>query len=150
MFAAVLEVAWRQEYPSGMRAARVADIACERNPELIRPHLLRIVREVPGLRDMSVKRVFMHILVRHSWVDDEEAMGGLVDALIRWLIDDNQAIAVKAYSMMILENVVAILPDLSGEITAVLEEAIPGWESAALQTTGRKMLKRLNRKGGRL
>jgi hypothetical protein len=126
-----------------MRAARVADLCCERNPELIRPYLVKLVNDLPGLKDMAVKRVFMHILVRHSWVDDEEAMGKLVDTLIKWLKDDSQAVAIKAYAMVILENIVKILPDLEGEIIVVLEETIPFWDSSALQRAGHKVVKRL-------
>jgi hypothetical protein len=140
LFAAVMDIAWQQRPQLGMRAARVADLACELNPDLVRPHLLRLVREVPELRDMGVKRVFMHILTRHSWVDDEDAMGGLVDALIRWLSDEAQSIAVKYYAMMILSNITNVLPELRIEISAVLEEVIPHWESAALQRAGRRTM----------
>jgi hypothetical protein len=148
LFREVMELAYQQKSPWSMRAARVADLACERNPELIRPYLTDMVRNLPGLKDMSVKRVFMHILIRHSWVDDDEAMGKLVDVLFKWLVDDTQAIAIKAYAMDILENISAVLPDLKIEMIAVLEEAIPFWESSALQHAGKKTLKQL-RKGRR-
>lgn len=142
-------MAYQQKSPLSMRAARVADLACERNPELIRPYLVEMVINLPDLRDMSVKRVFMHILIRHSWVEDDEAMGKLVDVLFKWLVDDAQAVSIKAYAMVILENISAVLPDLKVEMIAVLEEAIPFWDSAALQHGGRKVLKEL-RKGNRM
>jgi len=145
MFLRALDLAYEQKSPLCMRAARVADLCCERNPELIRPHLVKMVKELPGLRDMAVKRTFMHILIRHSWVEDEEAMGKLVDTLFKWLMDDHQAIAVKAYAMAILGNISEILPDLKGEFVLVLEETFPLWDSAALQSAGKKMLKRLRK-----
>ncbi len=143
LFARLMEIAWLQKPQLSMRAARVADIACEHNPDLVRPHLLAIVKGLPDLREMAVKRVFMHILTRHSWVDDEEAMGCLVDALLRWLMDDAQSIAVKNYSLMILENIAALLPDLKVEIAAIVEESIPFWDSGAMQSAGRRTLRRL-------
>lgn len=145
LFKELLDLAYRQESPLSMRAARVADLCCERNPELIRPYLVALVRNLPDLKDMSVKRIFMHILIRHSWVEDEEAMGKLVDILFRWLMDDKQAIAIKAYAMMILENISGVLPDLKGELIAVLEESIPFWDSCALQSGGIRLVKRLRK-----
>ena len=149
LFSEVLDLAYQAESPLCMRAARVADLCCERNPELIRPHLVRMVRNLPGLKDMAVKRVFMHILVRHSWIEDEEAMGILVDTLFKWLVDDSQAISVKAYALMILENIAGILPDLKFEMIAVLEEILPVWDSPGLQNLGRKQLKRLRKRNAR-
>jgi len=145
MFKELLDLAYRQEPPLCMRAARVADLCCERHPELIRPYLVKIVNDLPGLQDMAVKRVFMHILVRHSWVEDEEAMGKLVDILFKWLMDDTQAVAIKAYAMIILENISKVLPDLKGEMLAVLEETIPLWDSYALQSGGVRLVKRLRK-----
>jgi hypothetical protein len=145
MFRKVLDLAYEQKSPVSMRAARVADLGCEHHPELIRPYLVRMVKDLPGLTDMSVKRVFMHILIRHSWVEDEEAMGKLVDTLFKWLMDDNQAVAVKAYSMVILENITKMLPDLKGELILVLEEAAPLWESQALQYGARKLVRKLRK-----
>lgn len=143
LFREVLDLAYQQNPPLCMRAARLADLCCERHPELIRPYLIKMVNDLPGLKDMAVKRVFMHILTRHSWVEDEEAMGKLVDTLFKWLIDDTQAIAIKAYAMAILENISKVLPDLKGEMIVVLEESIPFWDSCALQSGGLRLVKRL-------
>lgn len=145
LFGELLELAYQQKSPLCMRAARVADACCERYPDLIRPHLLNMVRNIPRLKDMAVKRVFMHILIRHSWVEDDEAMGKLVDTLFKWLKDDTQAIAIQAYAMVILEKITVVLPDLKGELILVLEEAIPFWRSGALQREGHKLLKRLKK-----
>ena len=145
LFRQVIDLAYQQKSPLSMRAARVADLACQRNPDLIRPYLVDMVKNLPGLTDMSVKRVFMHILIRHSWVEDDEAMGKLVIVLFKWLKDDAQSIAVKAYAMDILEKISAVVPELKIEMIAVLEEVIPFWKSAALQYTGRKTLKQLRK-----
>jgi hypothetical protein len=145
LFKELMDLAYQQKPPLCMRAARVADLCCERNPNLIRPYLTDLVKNLPGLKDTSVKRTFMHILIRHSWVEDEEAMGKLVDTLFRWLMDDAQAIAIKAYSMVILENITKVLPDLKMELILVLEEVIPFWDSSALQRAGLKQLNRLQK-----
>ncbi|MCX6226155.1 MAG: hypothetical protein NTV01_15625 [Bacteroidia bacterium] len=149
LFKEVLDLAYQEKSPLCMRAARVADLCCERNPELIRPYLVTMVKDLPGLKDMAVKRVFMHILIRHSWVEDDVAMGKLVDTLFKWLSDDTQAVAIKAYAMAILENITKLLPDLKGEMIVVLEEAIPLWGSYALQGGGIRMLKRLRKRNAR-
>jgi hypothetical protein len=145
LFAELMALAWQQKPPLCMRAARVADLCCQRHPELVRPWLVKMILELPALKDMAVKRVFLHILIRHSWVEDEVAMGKLVDTLFKWLHDDIQAVAVKAYAMEILLNITRVEPDLKIEMAAVLEEAIPCWDSAALRSCGRRFLKRLGK-----
>ena len=145
LFRELLDLAYQQKSPLCMRAARVADLCCERNPELIGPYLVDMVKNLPVLKDMAVKRVFMHILIRHSWVEDEEAMGKLVDTLLKWLMDDNQAVAIKAYAMMILQNIAEVVTDLKGELIVVVEETIPFWNSLALQNAGRRMVKKLRK-----
>ncbi|HBB92629.1 MAG: hypothetical protein A2X22_12255 [Bacteroidetes bacterium GWF2_49_14] len=141
----VFDLSLLQKKQVSMRAARVFDLCCERNPGFVRPWLKKIVRELPKLKDNSVKRIFLHILVRHPWVDDEVGMGRLIDTLFRWLSDDAQPIAVKAYSLSILENLSTLYPEFRNELILTLEESIPFWESAALQSHGRKMLKKLTR-----
>jgi len=145
-FKELIDIAYQAKSPLCMRAARVADACCERNPELIRPYLAKMMKDLSGIRDMAVKRVFMHILIRHSMVDDEEAMGMLVDTLFRWMQDDSQAISVRAYSLVILENVAKQYPELKSELAAVLEETLPYWDSTGLQTLGKKTIKRLTHK----
>ncbi|MDD4645311.1 MAG: hypothetical protein PHY99_04915 [Bacteroidales bacterium] len=144
-FKELINMAYQAKSPLCMRAARVADACCERNPELIRPYLAKMMKDLSGIKDMAVKRVFMHILTRHSWVDDEEAMGMLVDTLFRWMQDDSQAISVRAYSLVILENIAKQYPELKSELTAVLKETLPYWDSTGLQTLGTKTIKRLTR-----
>ncbi len=139
----VFDLALLQKKQVSPRAARVFDLCCERNPGFVRPYLKKIVRELPKLKDHSVKRIFLHILIRHPWVDDEAGMGRLIDTLFRWLADDAQPIAVKAYSLAILENLSTLYPEFRNELILTLEESIPFWESTALQTLGRKMMKKL-------
>jgi hypothetical protein len=145
LFRQVFDLAMAQKPKTSMRAARVVDLGCERNPELIRPYLRTVAGALPKLHDDSVKRIFLHILMRHPWVEDERIMGRLVDTLFRWLADQNQAIAIKAYSMAILEKLTILIPDLKNELILVLEESIPNWTSMALQVQGRKMMRKLRR-----
>lgn len=145
LFKQVFDLTMAQKPKTSMRAARVVDLCCERNSDLIRPYLKKVVRELPKLHDDSVKRIFLHILMRHPWVEDENAMGKLVDTLFKWLADEHQAIAIKAYSVAILEKLVVLIPDLKNELILVLEENILNWNSMALQVQGRKMLRKLRK-----
>jgi len=145
LFTRLYDLAMQQKRQVSMRAARVMDFACERHPELIRPFLKKIIRDLPGLKDDSVKRVFMHILIRHSWVEEERLMGRLVDTLFRWLQDEAQPIAIKAYSMAILENITLLHPDLKNELVLVIEEALPYWKSSGLQVQGNRTIRNIRK-----
>jgi len=145
LFAQVMELALEQKSQVSMRAARVADLACEKHPDLVRPHLRKIVRVLPKVTDTSVRRIFLHILLRHPWVEDDIGMGRLVDTLFKWLADDSQPTAVKAYSLYLLEELIVLLPELKNELIVTLEDCVPGWHTAALRSCGRKSLKRLRK-----
>jgi len=143
LFAQVMELALEQKSQVSMRAARVADLSCEKYPELVRPHLKKIVRVLPKLKNTSVRRIFLHILLRHPWVEDDIGMGRLVDTLFRWLADDTQPTAVKAYSLYLLEELLVLIPELRNELVATLEEVVPNWHTAALRSLGRKSIRKL-------
>lgn len=145
LFTRLYDLSMQQKRQVSMRAARVMDFACERHPELIRPFLKKIIRDLPGLKDDSVKRIFMHILIRHSWVEEERLMGRMVDTLFRWLQDEAQPIAIKAYAMVILENITLLHPDLKNELALVIEEALPYWTSAGLQVQGKRTIRNLRK-----
>lgn len=142
-FGALMELSLKQKRMYSMRAARVADFCCERNPELIRPWLGQIVAVLPDLKDESVKRIFLHILLRHPWVEDEEAMGRLIDTLFRWIPDERQPTAVRAYAMYFLEHVCMLYPDLRNELMLTIREGMTEWTEGALISAGRRTLKRL-------
>jgi hypothetical protein len=145
LFGQVMELALLQKKQVSMRAARVADLACEKHPELIRPHLVTIVRVLPKVTDTSVRRVFLHILLRHPWVEDDEGMGRLVDTLFKWLAEDSQPTAVKAYSLYLLEELIVLIPELKNELIVTLEDCVHSWNTAALRSCGRHSLKRLRK-----
>ena len=145
LFEAVLALALDQKKQVSMRAARVADLACEKHPDLVRPHLTKIVRVLPKVTDTSVRRIFLHILLRHPWVEDDEGMGRLVDTLFRWLADDVQPTAVKAYSLYLLEELTMLMPELRNELLVTLQECVPNWHTAALRNLGRKSIRKLSK-----
>ncbi|MFH0760650.1 MAG: hypothetical protein V2A67_04010 [Bacteroidota bacterium] len=145
LFNQLYDLSMQQKRQVSMRAARVMDFACERHPELIRPYLKKIIRDLPGLKDDAVKRIFMHILIRHPWVEDERLMGRLVNTLFKWLQDEAQPIAIKAYSMVILENISVLHTDLKNELALVIEEALPYWESAGLQVQGNRVIRKIRK-----
>ena len=143
LFTRVLGLALQQKRQVGMRAARVADLACLQHPELVRPHLTGIARVLPVLTDHSVRRIMLHILIRHPWVEDDEVMGRLVDTLLKWIQDERQDVAIRSYSMDIMLKICVMEPELGREMALILEESMPGWGSETLKRQGRGVLKKL-------
>jgi hypothetical protein len=143
LFTRVLDLALKQKRQVSMRAARVADLACLQHPQLVRPHLVGIARALPGLTDHSVRRIMLHILIRHPWVEEDEVMGRLVDTLLKWIQDERQDVAIRSYSMDIMLKICVIEPELGHELALILQETMPDWGSETLRRQGRGILKKL-------
>ncbi|MFO7616846.1 MAG: hypothetical protein R6V75_06315 [Bacteroidales bacterium] len=98
------------------------------------------------LTDHLVRRILLHILIRHPWVEDDEVMGRLVDTLLKWIQDERQDVAIRSYSMDIMLKICIIEPGLGNELALVLEETMPGWGTETLKRQGRGVLKKLIRR----
>ena len=143
LFDQVLDLALELKPRISMRAARVADLDCLKHPELIRPRLAEIAGLLPDITDHSVRRILLHILIRHPWVEDEDAMGRLVETLLTWLQDERQDLAARSYSINMMEKICEVEPMLGRELALVLQESLPGWNSVTLRKQGQKVLTRL-------
>lgn len=74
----------------------------------------------------------------------EEIEGKAYDYGINILIDPNEGIAVKAYVLQILQNIVIKYPELKQELIELVKDKMP-FESPAFKSRGKKLLNLLNK-----
>ncbi len=143
-FDEIMELVYRDAYPVSMRAAWVAFLAFEKNPQLINPHLQKINHRLPLFKVDGVKRSALKILYEQMHLLDEEDFGLLADTAFTWAQSPKQAIAVRAFSIDILVKTAERYPEIIPELQALLETILPDG-SAGLKNKCQKLLKKLKR-----
>ncbi|MEQ9425713.1 MAG: hypothetical protein RJQ09_14915 [Cyclobacteriaceae bacterium] len=141
-FAKLIQLFLSDDYRVTQRAAWILSHCCDEHPELIKPHLTRIVKNLDNNPNIAVKRNTVRIL---QFIQlPESLMGPLADHCFNYLRSPKETIAVKVFSMTILSNICRYFPELSNELIPIIEEQMP-YGSAGFKSRGKKVLKELSR-----
>jgi hypothetical protein len=139
--AALLELFLGNNYRLSQRAAWVISSIADRAPHMVElwlPQMVAKMRE-PGVHDAvrrNVVRVLQDMPIPDTFLDD------VADACFTFLADPKEAIAVRVFSMSVLEKICQKIPELKPELRLLLEEHLPHG-SAGFKSRGQKILKRL-------
>lgn len=131
----------KDEYRVTQRAAWPLSYAVKNHPELIRKHLGKLIKnlEKNDLHD-AVKRNSVRIL--QDLTIPERFHGQVMNTCFRFIESPNEAVAIKAFSLTILEKLLPYYPDIKNELKLIIEER---WEheTAAFRSRAKKILKKL-------
>lgn len=143
-FKELMDLLLHGEYRMTQRSAWVVSACAERHPELITPWLKRMVArsEEPGIH-VAVKRNVLGIL--ECAEIPKSLLGHVVSRCFDYLTSEDEAIAVRAYSMMILLRASQSEPDLENELRAAVETMLPH-AGPAIRARARMVLKKLDRR----
>jgi hypothetical protein len=127
------------EYRVNQRAAWPLSYCVIDHPELISPHLVKLVKNLhkPGIHD-SIKRNTVRIL-QHIDIP-KKFHGEIIDICFRYISSAHEPVAVKAFSLTILQNLSQQYPEIKNEVKLIIEERWPH-ESAAFRNRARKFMK---------
>ncbi len=143
-FKILIDLLIRGPYRVSQRASWPLSICVEQHPELVMPHLNRIVKNLkqPGLHN-AVKRNTIRLL---QFIQVPERLHEeVVNICFEYLQDNKEAIAVRVFSMTVLANIAESTPDLKRELLLILEDILP-YGSAGLRSRARKTIRQLTRK----
>ncbi len=149
LFEKFLDIALGDAGSYSMRASRVVNFATLHHPRLFAPHVKAIVEMLPAITNDSVKREMIKTLSDHSFEMDEETTSHLLELCFRWFTDQNEKIAIQAYSLDILYQISGQYPDLKFELISVIEQQRP-YLSSGMKVRIRKMLPKLIRETSQL
>ena len=135
---------FEQPYPISMRAAWVLSIVCERDIDLITPHINRILPQIFESKVDGVKRGFLKILCDFYDIALIENSGFLLNKCLDTFINRREAIAVRAMSLKIAYKISLLEPEIQQELKAILTLE-PEQESGGMQSVVRNILKKLNK-----
>jgi 8-oxo-dGTP diphosphatase len=143
IFNKLLEYSFGADKKLAFRASWTLTKVSDKFPELIYPYLADIIQKLDMIDNESTQRSFLRILslsdftrisVKHHGILAEHCFAALKSGF--------SAIAIKAYSMEILYNLVVIYPELLNELTATIN-LLEGEGSAGVIARGRMIIKKL-------
>jgi len=124
------------------RAAAVVMHCFDHNPNLIIPHLKRLVENLDGSNHDAIVRNTFRIL---QFVKIPDDLKGLVlDKALLYFNDEQQAIAIRVFAMTVAYNCSIEYPELQLELAAMIEEKMP-YGSAGFRNRGGKLLAKIQR-----
>jgi hypothetical protein len=139
---ALIEVYLEGSYIISQRAAWPLSLCAEKHPDLIIPHLKKLL-DFLSKQELhnSVKRNTIRLL---QFIDIPKRNHGQVAKLcFDYLQSKQEPIAVRVFSMAVLSKIMKDEPDLRNELKMIIEDQMP-YSSAAFISRGRKILKQIN------
>ena len=143
-FPEIMQMFLGDDYRITQRVAWVIIIISEWKPKLLKPFIPEMILNLqkPGITD-AVKRNTVRILAEFPIPRDLE--GIITEICFNYLNNSSEAIAVKVFSMTILERMVEKYPELKEELIASIEANLE-FGSAGIKNRGGKILARLKAK----
>jgi hypothetical protein len=129
-------------YRVTQRAAWPISVIAEKEPQLIRPHLRKILNfaRKRGVHD-SVKRNAVRLL---QFIEIPRSLhGNVADLCFSFLTDKNESIAVKCFSMSALASVAESNPGINSELRLIIEDQLP-YASAGFRSRARRVIKQIS------
>ena len=127
------------EYRVVQRAGWPISYCVEKYPGLIKKHYRSLLRNVgkKGIHD-AVKRNTVRLL---QYVDvPEKFHGQVMDLCFNYISSPTEAVAVKAFSITVLQNLAKKYPEIIHEIKLVIDERWD-YETIAFKTRAKKLFK---------
>lgn len=127
------------EYRVVQRAGWPISYCVENHPTLIKKHFPKLLKNLnkTGIHD-AVKRNSIRLL-QHVNIPSR-FQGQVMDICFQYISSPTEAVAVKAFSITVLQNLARQYPEIVKEIKLVIEERWD-YETIAFKTRAKKLLK---------
>lgn len=143
IFNKLMQYSFSSDKKLAFRASWTLTKVCDKFPDLIYPYIPEIITRLDKIDNESTQRSFLRIIsLSKMGRIDEKLHGILAEHCFAALKSGFSAIAIKAYSMEILYNLVVIYPELLNELTATIN-LLEGEGSAGVIARGRMIIKKL-------
>lgn len=129
------------EYRVVQRAAWPLSYVVIAHPKFIQKHFSKLLKnlEKPALHD-SVKRNTIRLLQDISI--PERFHGRVMDICFNYISSPNEAAAIKAFSLTVLDNLSKQYPEIKPELKTIIEDRWD-YETAAFRSRAKKILSRI-------
>lgn len=139
LFKMIMEVYFDEKNPvAACKAAWILRHAADRHPAMIRPYLKDLVKYLRNENHhVAVKRNGLGIL--QSIDIPESLFGPLSDLCFNFMNSNKEPVAVKVYSMIILDKIGNQIPEIRHELKLILQDLLP-YGSSGFIARARKIL----------
>jgi hypothetical protein len=141
-FKQLLDICFSEPYPISMRASRVIQMFCEKNPEFILPYIEQVIENIAVSKVEGVKRSFLKLIAESVDFNLLKDNSRLLQMVFDWVVSPKEAISVRYYCIFICKKFCDYEPDLIPEFKAMLEFSLSE-SSKGLCSTAVKVLKKL-------
>lgn len=141
-FACLVALFFQGDYRLTQHAAWPLSYCVRQHPSLAKPFFKKFIDQLGDDRaPVAARRNIVRLL---QFVEiPRRYQGKLMNICFQLVSDPQQAIAVKAFSLTILENLSSIYPEILPELKAVIESRWE-FETPAFRSRGKKILKKIN------
>ncbi len=121
-------------------AAWIIDHVSEADPKKLQPYVSDLVKQLPNLKNSSLKRHFTRMLLGQQIPYNQ--LGKLIDVLYELLLP-TEAVAVRANALQLLYNISMIERELQQELIVVTESILEEELTPGMNSKARNILSRL-------
>lgn len=141
-FSALMDLFFSADKRLAQRAAWVMSHCVDKRPNLAHPYLSKMVKHLYHNNEDAIKRNVLRIL---QYIEIPEPLWGeTLEKCFEYLESNNEAIAIRAFSMTVAYNISQKVPEIKPELKELIEEIII-FGSAGLKSRGNKLLKKLEK-----
>jgi hypothetical protein len=141
-FEQLIQIYLTGPYRVTQRAASPISYCVEAHPALITPHLKTLLNYLkkPGIHD-SIKRNTIRLL--QFAPIPKRYYGQITDICFGYLENRKEAVAIKAFSMTVLNRIIKDEPDLQKSLRLIIEDQMP-YAKPAFKARARTVLNQMN------
>ena len=142
LFDDLFSIMLRDEKIVSWKAAWVAGIVSEKQPDLLDPYVETMVAKLGTFKHDGMKREALRMLIRAPL--PKEQLGHIISLCFAWITSGKEAVAIKRFSMELLYRISQQEPDLKKELADSIEWRMPE-ETPGFRSYGKKLIKQLYR-----
>lgn len=141
-FADLMKLFFVEDIRLNQRTGLVVIKCVDKHPSLINPFKEKLIKNlynpIPDAIKRNTMRIFQTVKV------PEPLWGETLEKCFEYLESNNEAIAIRAFSMTVAYNISQHVPEIKPELKALIEEIII-FGSAGLKSRGNKVINKLER-----
>jgi hypothetical protein len=140
-FKKLIDLYFAGPYRVTQRAAWPISVCVERNPEIILPHLSRLIKflDSENIHD-AVKRNTLRLL---QFVEiPKRVHAKVLDVCFKYLNDPREPVAIHVFAMAVIAKLALEHGDIKKELSIVIEDKLP-YSSPAFRSRGSKILSQM-------
>ncbi|MEQ6118433.1 hypothetical protein [Reichenbachiella sp. MALMAid0571] len=140
-FTELVDLFLGDDYRITQRAGHALSTAFDAYPELIEPHIDKIITNLQNDVNDAVKRNTLRVLQNKTIPEAQE--GFLATKCFDYLLSSKEPVAIKVFAMTVLANLCVKYPDLKNELKTIVEDLMQSGTPGII-SRGTSVLKKLD------